>query len=210
MNDLARLFDSRATGLALHYPLLYSAVIGMNAQRTFEFGAGGSTRVFLAALYATRGRHRSISTDSEFVVDAKNGIPNEHMAYWTHQELVLDPTNAETYARLDFGSAPFDIVLHDGAHDAPTVACDIAAVWPRLKRYGLLLVHDTQHSNCGSAMREGVVAGLARVNARYTAVTLPFGFGLTIIRKEEGDVFAQPGDAKPSSPHLTLLTPFDP
>ena len=182
--------QKRELGLALHYPLIHSAVVGLGAKRTLEIGAGGSTRVFLEAL-GKDGEHWSISTESREDIMARHGIPNDPR--WKHTMTPDSSNMMNTQSWLDFQKGQqetFDIVLHDGSHAANVVATDIAHHWPVLKVYGLLFVHDTQHSYCGEEMRVGLRTGLTRAAAGrgfdYSMTTLPYGFGLTIIRKECG------------------------
>ncbi|MEK7705630.1 MAG: class I SAM-dependent methyltransferase [Myxococcota bacterium] len=189
----------RRLGLALHYPLLHAAVVGMNAHDTFEFGAGGSTRVILDALPSVRSYHWSVSTETECSIRARYGIcPN---AGWSHKQSTSETARAMLNGHDDLR---FDIALHDGSHAADVVAADIAWMWPRLKHFGLLLVHDTQHSYCGAEVRSGVIAGLRTARAIYTATTLPFGFGLTVVRREDGDTDVVPAPTKMGSAHSTM------
>lgn len=193
---ITKALSERPTGLSFHYPLLHAAVIGMNAQRTLEFGAGGSTRVIALAL-PEGGHHTSISMETQEEVTERSGLfPGP---YWTHYR-----GRSEDHRLLDAG--PFDLILHDGSHAADVVAADIAWAWPRLKRFGLLLVHDSQHSYCGAEVREGIRRGLLEAEARFSAATLPYGFGLTILRRElGGPKSVVPAVAKMGSPHGTEL-----
>lgn len=171
----------RTIGLAPHYPLIHMMVHGLNAKNTFEFGAGGSTRVFVDAhKEGAHGWHRSISTMTREELSATYGL--SPVARWNHQQGL-----SENGAIITVGEVPLDLVLHDGSHTASVVAGDIAWVWPYIRKFGLLLVHDTQHSACGAEMRAGLAEGLARAGAKCTQTTLPYGFGLTIVRREDGE-----------------------
>lgn len=191
---IAREFRERITGLSLHYPFLYALVVGLGARRTLEFGAGGSTRVILDA---GSSEHVSVSTETKEQIAARGDI-DPSCARWRHLQATLGDTG-----RKPLPDGPFDLVLHDGSHAADVVAADIAWAWPRLKRFGLLLVHDTLHSYCGAQVRAGLECGLG--NARASRLTLPYGYGLTIVRREDGDVEVKPAKAKATSPHLTEL-----
>jgi len=71
------------------------------------------------------------------------------------------------------------VVLHDGAHEAPIVMRDIRKIVKHMKQGALLLVHDTNHPTFPYlpwAIRLGLFP------YRYEKVTVPYGFGLTIIR----------------------------
>ena len=212
---IAEAIAERKLGLALHYPLLHAALIGLDAKSTLEFGAGGSTRVFLEALPCD-ATHYSISTETGQEIAARHGfrgargmLPSavDGLAWrpmWFHLH-GLSEKHREVVMPW------FDLILHDGSHAADVVADDIAWAWPHLRPFGLLMVHDTQHSYVGVEMREGVRRGLEKAGARFTVTTLPYGFGLTIIRREEdGPDAVTPAQAKVSSPHATEPMEFRP
>jgi hypothetical protein len=52
-------------------------------------------------------------------------------------------------------------------------------------------------------VRAGLRRGLAAACADFTATTLPFGFGLTIVRREDGAGFKQPRQVKDAGAHET-------
>jgi hypothetical protein len=190
---IAQALQERQLGLALHYPLLHAMVIGLDARRTLEFGAGGSTRVITDAIALTRGMHVSISTEDLEAVEHRYGVHRQH---WRHFCGLSDE-----HRNVEAGD--LDLVLHDGSHAADVVARDVAWVWPKIRRFGLLLVHDTQHSYVGAEMREGLARGLELAGACRSMTTLPFGFGLTIVRREDGEAPIVPARAKIGSPHTT-------
>lgn len=195
-----RAVQERRLGLALHYRFLQAAVFGLAARRTFEFGAGGSTRVFAEAL-PPDGVHVSVSGESRDAVSAASGVAAGWPG-WVHHHGLSE-------AHRDLVTDDLDLVLHDGSHAADVVAADVEWVWPRVKRFGLLLVHDTQHSYVGAGVREGLRRGLDAAGARFTATTLPWGFGLTVVRRESGGpASVAPAVAKSSSPHSTELSEF--
>jgi len=77
----------------------------------------------------------------------------------------------------------FDFVLHDGSHDAATVKKDIQNILPRMMRNGIILVHDTEHPTKDYGLPKAVKVALRF--RKHSRVTLPYGYGLTIIRVEE-------------------------
>ena len=79
-------------------------------------------------------------------------------------------------------AGPFDLVLHDGAHDRATVEADLAAILPRVRTFGLILVHDTQQPEFHDDMLPAVRAATRGWPVSLT--TLPWACGLTIIRVE--------------------------
>ena len=166
-------FWAYKTGLAPHYPFLYYTVLNLEATRTLEFGAGLSTRVILDALDVTGGAHVSLSTDSREHVEQRYVLRGS--SRWLH----LTGHSRVTLPGL-LASCPtdaFDLVLHDGSHDADVVADDLRAIWPFVRHRGLILVHDALHSHAG----KNVWQGIANAKIPGSSVTLPFGFGLTII-----------------------------
>lgn len=164
-------------GMALHYMTLYAIVLGMEAQSTLEFGAGVSTSVFLSAHRITGGVHQSISTERR---DAVVGIQKHDDApdRWIHHQGTSSDVLPSALAQTSW----IDVVLHDGSHATDVVEADLRAVLPQVAQYGLILVHDTQHSYVGPAMRQAV--GRIIHDFDLSHVTLPYGFGLTILRNE--------------------------
>jgi len=197
--DAAMLERWRAhrTGLAPYYPLLYSLVIGMGAQRVFEFGTGESTEVLLSALRQTDGVLYSCSPSGKepSYADAR---------HWVHY-----PTLSEHALRALPPEVCFDLVLHDGSHSAAVVEADLIGILPRVKRGGLILLHDTLHSYVGAQVRSGLREALLSdlLDGATTTITLPFAFGLTVIQVIQFESTQVPyvsiGPEKASSPHHT-------
>jgi hypothetical protein len=209
--DFAMLERWRAhrTGLAPYYPLLYSLVIGMGAQRVFEFGTGESSEVLLSALKQTGGHLVSCSPGA-----GGDGVTISDN--WTH----WDGLSQDVVPGLLGPDDVFDLVLHDGSHSAAVVEADLLGIIPRMKEGGLILIHDVLHSYVGEQMRAAVSKVQATKNTeRFNSlaarehpraeeiwsVTLPFAFGLQIlqIRNTSHDPVSI-GPDKPSSPHRTL------
>lgn len=207
------LMDEYKTGLSMYYPLIYSIVRGMETKRAFEFGAGWSTKVILDALRETEGYLLSISTDSQKDVMVKNQTfegawddvvwaYGKYMEGWTHFKGQSDTFRADfenSFGRL----LPFDFVLHDGSHTEEVVFQDLAWVLAKMKYNSILLVHDVLHSKDGPGMRRAVKVALKPY--KHEIVTLPYGFGLSIIEmkdnKHNGTVKIKKN--KPTSNHTT-------
>lgn len=170
-----RLFEMHhagETGFSPHYLTLYSLVLGLRAQSVFEFGAGLSTSVILAALGRTGGVLTSCDVRGKASL-ANVRLPREPAAW-----LFLMGDSARYAA--DIGRGVYDFVLHDGSHEAAVVRRDLLGIIPRIRRNGLLLVHDTEHPDNPYGLREAVNAAL--VGVAHEAVTLPYGYGLTVVR----------------------------
>ena len=83
------------------------------------------------------------------------------------------------------GTEAFEPVPHDGSHEADQVEADIAGVLPRLKRDGILLVHDVEQFALGPQVRRGLAAGIRCSRLRVSMTSLPYSDGLAIVRMED-------------------------
>ena len=195
--ELGDHFNHRPTGLALHYPFIFSAVVGLETKEAFEFGSGRSTSVIFDALGHTGGHLTIVSPKEEPLLGLVRSLTH-------HRGLSQD------FRHVDV--PPLEFVLHDGSHDAATVAEDLAWIIPRVRPFGLIFVHDPHHSYSGPGVQDGIYAGLRRHGQiTWSATTLPYGFGLTVIRIEHNKlltplVLEKP--AKSRSEHRTVPTPF--
>jgi predicted O-methyltransferase YrrM len=161
------------SGFSRHYLTLYSMVLGLEAKRVFEFGAGFSTPTFLAALEKTGGH--LTTCDVRALSDTGNDVSmlETHKARWTY----LQGDSREKVKEVQ--KEIFDLVLHDGSHEWRVVWRDLVAILPRIKQNGLLLIHDTEHV---PTYRLKLAVFLALLFVPHEKVTLPYGYGLTIVR----------------------------
>jgi predicted O-methyltransferase YrrM len=207
MNYIFDAMKEYKTGLSLHYPLLYSIIIGLETKHAFEFGAGWSTRVILDALKNTDGYLCSISTDSQKDVMLKNrswhsrgGVCSDYLQHWTHTQ---GRTPEAHKILVALTNKPLDFVLHDGSHTGEVVYQDLKFILPKMKYNSILCVHDVLHEHCGKDMRDAVSEAIKEYE--YEIVTLPYGYGLSIItikdNKENGIV--QINRKKPGSKYYT-------
>jgi len=175
-NILQEIYDKikiSDTGFTLHYPMLYSIILGMESKNVFEFGTGFSTHCILHALEKTDGRliscdvtHKDMNRN---VTDfTKNS--NRWKFYHGNSNLLLDNIDHEQY----------DVILHDGSHIGDEVLVDLEKIYPYLKQDGILITHDTMHHNLGEDMMRAVMK-FAK-NKELEMCTLPFGYGLTFFR----------------------------
>ncbi len=181
--DIAALCARTDLGLAPHYATIWSMVRGLEAKRTFEFGAGGSTAVILDAL-GKGGFHTSVSTDSKVHTSAQFGLNEVAPKLWWHvQGLSQDLSGAAV-------EGPFDFVLHDGSHTEDVVTDDLFNILPHVRTFGLVVVHDTQYIRCREGMRNAIFRVVEECfefrGMHLSHTTLPYGAGLTIIRVERG------------------------
>jgi predicted O-methyltransferase YrrM len=183
------------TGFARHYLSLYAMVLGLRAKRVCEFGAGFSTVAILRALQQTGG---TLLTNDQRPRDQIN-VPAD-LFEGSEARFEYAQGSADAFLpRLE--NDAFDLVLHDGSHEFWQVFRDLRAVLPRVKKDGLVLVHDTNHPTF-PFLRYAAPLALWATGTLYEKVTLPYGCGLTVIRVRRGrrgvgacDVAWRKGDA---------------
>lgn len=164
-----------ASGFARHYLSLYAMVLGLRAKRVCEFGAGGSTETILRALELTGG---TLVTSDQRPLSGV-GLPADIVSRSEGRFEYAQGSADSFLPRLK--AEAFDLVLHDGSHEFAQVFRDLRAVLPRVKRDGLVLVHDTNHPTF-PYLRYAATLALWATGTRYEKVTLPYGCGLTVIR----------------------------
>ena len=199
----------RERGFAPHYDLLFSFLVGLDAKSVLEFGTGGTTHVILYTLRSlTNGRLYSISTESKEAVERGSLVLFPGWEHWTGNSELCRTQAIEA-------GAPFDLVVHDGSHTCEVASLDLTAALRATWQYGLVLVHDTEHSQHGFAMRAAIeiAIGTAKQDGvRVSKVTLPWGFGLTILRIENTPFYQRPkefarSNEKRTSVHKTIPRP---
>lgn len=158
MDNIIKKHHGSDTGFCRHYLTLYSVILGMEAKEVFEFGAGYSSYVILEALKKTGGKLTSCDVRN-IVIEDKD---------WNFIQ------NDSRYMDIE---GNFDVVLHDGSHEPLTVEEDLNKILPLMKKDSLILIHDTEHDY-------GLMDVVKKID--YPQVTLPYGYGLTIIRVLDG------------------------
>ena len=170
------------TGFCRHYMFLYSLVVGLESKNILEFGSGFSTTCILKALELTGGHlttfeQRPISQQSLWFTKETLEENEDKWAYVQGDSLLTIPIHDHS---------PYDLVLHDGSHTGSEVTRDLNNILPHIKKGGFLLVHDTTHPDLGEEMTHAIKASdvMAR---RHEILTLPYGYGLTLIRALDSD-----------------------
>lgn len=169
--QLWRVFDL-PDGTSKHLLILYSLVVGTNAQTILELGLGRTTGALRAAAHATGGVVHTCDFDERrFSV-----LRDRQDRSW---RLFLEPSD-RFLARFP---GPVDFVMHDGAHDFNHILEDLNAIMPKMRKFGLVCVHDTQEPD----LYRDMLGALVEVSRRYpvSVVNLPFACGLALIRVEE-------------------------
>jgi predicted O-methyltransferase YrrM len=181
LEDIDAAAVAAESSLNKHYWTLFSIAYGLQAREAFEFGAGGSSAVLLAALERTGGR--LTSCDAEPLEGLRRRIPHLDAAARSGRWTFLHLPSARALRGLR--DEAFDLVLHDGSHEADEVEEDVAGILPWMRRYGILLVHDVEQFALGPQVRRGLAAGIRRSGIRVSMTSLPFSDGLAIVRVED-------------------------
>lgn len=172
-DSVLELHHGNTSGASLHYLSLYSFALGLESKEVLEFGAGGSTLAFLSALSKTDGRLTSV--DSRPIHEIFTSPCPEIGPAWNFVQ-----SDSRQFAPPS--ETLYDLVLHDGSHEQEIVSADLTNVIPRIRQYGLLLVHDTQHEKLGQQVSTGLMKAIGSTPVSVT--TLPYGYGLTVVRIE--------------------------
>jgi len=183
-SDILIRYEDKDCGFAKHQLLLYSLVIGLNAKNVFEFGSGDSTLTILQALDKTDGK--LISCD---VPGGRGPVKLDKFAKknpdWDRSRLNYVLKNSkliEEILRDHAQGIAFDLVLHDGSHTGRIVLHDLQVIVSKMKRNGILIVHDTAHKRPDFGLLKQCKKAMEPYS--HSMTTLPYGCGLTIIRME--------------------------
>jgi len=163
-------------GFCRHYMLLYSIVLGMEAKSVFEFGSGYSSKTILKALSKTGGHLYSCDARPLKLTGHKYDINDDDMKeYGDNWTYILGKSQD---VKDKFPDVLFDVVLHDGSHDWRYVKRDLECIVPKIKNGGFLLVHDTAHPT----HNYNLLKSIEWLRNGNEVLTLPYGYGLTIIK----------------------------
>ena len=160
-------------GFARHLPTIYVLSVGIHAQCIIDLGIGSTTRALRLAAKETGGVVHSCDVD----VNRFSELISQQTTSW---RLFLGP-NEKFISTIN---EPIDFVCHDAAHDYYQVKLDLSLLLPKMRKYGLICIHDTQQPDLSSEMLTAIRESLE--GHQFSLVTIPFNCGLTIIRVEEG------------------------
>lgn len=161
-------------GFTRHYLTLYSITIGMEAKNVLELGAGFSSRVFITALRQTGGK---LTTCDNRSLEKKGltDVMEQNKERWEYHEM-----NSRDFLP-SLKDQTFELTLHDGAHDFKNIILDLWKIAPRMKKNGIILIHDTYHPHLKKRFL-GLAVRIGMLFTRYEIMTLPYGCGLSLIR----------------------------
>jgi hypothetical protein len=175
-----------------HLPIVYCLAVGLKAKRIVDLGIGSTTRALRLAAAQTGGTVSSC----DFAKARFAHLATKQDATWS---LYLGPSG-EFLRQIE---GPIDFVMHDAAHDYNQVRQDLELLLPKMRRFGIICIHDTQLAELGNGMLAALTDATRNFETSFT--TLPFGCGLTILRMESGAFPNLPvGDYLPDG--KTLLT----
>lgn len=155
-----------------HLLTIYSIAVGLNAKKIVDLGIGTTTRALRMAAARTGGVVYSCDVD----VARFSELMAQQDAHW---KFFIGAS--EKF--LDQLEGPLDFVMHDAAHDYYQVKMDIERILPKMKRFGIICVHDTQQIDLSQEMLAALKDGLRGQPISIT--NLPYSSGLAIIRVEE-------------------------
>ena len=170
--ELFDAFGAAKGSINKHLLIIYSLVIGVNAQRIVDLGIGHTTKTLRAAALRTGGKVFSCDIDRQRYL----GLLTEETPEWSLQLC----SSTEFLKNM---AAPLDFVLHDAAHDYGQVKKDLELIFPMMREFGLVCIHDTQHNLLGKEMVLAIKDSIK--NVKISFVNLPFQYGLTILRIED-------------------------
>jgi len=170
-DELFSRFDL-AHGTSKHLLILYSLVIGLKAKFIVDLGMGQTTGALRAAALETGG----VVYTCDFDRRRHESVLSEQDEHW---RLYLE-SSSSFLKKLP--EVPIDFAMHDAAHDYLNVRLDLEAILPRMRRFGLICVHDTQQPDLSRDMLAAIRD--ATQNYPVSMTNLPFNAGLAIIRVE--------------------------
>lgn len=172
-DDLFAMFAGNGS-FSKHLLTVYSIAIGVNAKCMAEIGIGSSTRALLAACQVTGGRLYSCDSDKKRYSRLLQLFPRSKR--WR-----LSLTDSWNF--ISQLPEAMDFVSHDGSHDAKIVLEDLTLIIPKMKKFGVVTLHDVQHPKFGPALIEAVKDVARKLPISFTI--LPYNCGLMVIRVEE-------------------------
>jgi len=159
--------------IAGHLPIIHALARGCGGGMMVDIGIGSTTRTLLMVAHEMNARLYSCD------YDRRRYAPLTQIYPPTKRWRLSLTSSANFIDQLPTG---LNFVSHDGAHDEETVRDDLLRLIPKMKRFGIITIHDTQHITLGTGMMRAINDVVARTGV--STLTLPFHNGLTILRVE--------------------------
>lgn len=171
-------------GFGRHLLTIYSLAVGIQAKCIIDLGIGSSTRALRLAAKETGGVVHSCDCDVNRFSELRSRQESSWRLFLGASEKFISSIEE-----------PVDFVCHDAAHDYYQVKLDLSLLLQRMRKFGLICIHDTQQPDLSTEMLTAIRETLE--GHKFSLVTIPFNCGLTIIRVEEGLLPAiQPSGSK--------------
>jgi len=173
----ARLSDDPGRDFDSHLLVAYSIARFLPAYRIVEIGVDdGSSTLPLAIAASELGGHLDSVDPAACSVAVTLMDQARLLQCWTFHR-----TTSEDYAsRCPPG---VDLVLIDGDHSPEGVTADWYAYEPLVRPGGLLLFHDALNTQDFPGIARLIDEEIRPRWQRWECATLPYGWGLTIVRK---------------------------
>lgn len=178
---VARLSADPGQDTAAHYAVLYSIARFLPAHLALEIGVDdGSTTLPLLLGVAEHGGHLfsvdPARCDAAKVAVAASGFSD----HWHFAQM----KSADVVDEIQDGS--LDLVFIDGDHSYEGVRTDWLLFEPKVRPGGLILFHDKMNVRDFPGIGRLIDEEIRPHWQRFECCTLPYGYGLTIVRKREG------------------------
>lgn len=171
-SQLFAAFEDASVSTSKHLLILYSLAVGLNARLIVDLGIGSTTRALRAAARRTHGVVMSCDCN----IDGFSNLLPQQDEHW---RIYLGASEVFLQSLRE----PIDLVVHDAAHDYFQVKLDLTLILPKMKRFGLICIHDTQQTDLHSDMLTAIRDATKKFEVSIT--NLPFNCGLAVIRVEE-------------------------
>jgi len=153
--------------------ILYSLVIGLQAKVVVDLGLGQTTGALRAAAAQTDATVYTCDFDRRRF----EHILSEQDDHW---KLCLESSSSF----LRKVPEPIDFVMHDGAHDDFNMRQDLETILPKMRKFGIICIHDTQQFELYRDMLAAIRDATSSFSVSIT--NLPFSAGLAVLRVESG------------------------
>ena len=139
--DYVNNLSQRNTDMNEHLLDLYGAALGIKAKTIVELGAGQSTYAFTAVVNETKGQLYSIDVQAE-----------AHLRGFPEGKGVLEQEDRYHFIQDDsvsvvWDKGKIDFLLIDTVHNFNQTLRELEIWRPRIKKWGLIALHDTAHKD---------------------------------------------------------------
>lgn len=173
--------EKRQTDIRDHLRTLYNLVVDHGYKEVVELGAGQSTYVLLAAVNKTEGDFTSI----DLLENARRrGYPEGEGLF--NKEIRYHQLIGEDLSFLDYFQEDIDFLFIDSDHDFDHVFRVLELYAPKVRRGGMIAMHDTDHSfGHAVGVKPALEKYLVTVPGVYTVEHIKGCGGLSILTKEK-------------------------